>query len=66
MGGIALNPGGAAILNRNQHTARIRAIVRTRGMDDLLHIFNCSIITANGGCNTKGIRAFSDALDLLE
>ena len=33
---IALNLGGAAILDRDQHSASVGAIVRTRGMDDLL------------------------------
>ena len=34
---IALNPGRAAILNRDQDPASIGAIVRARGMDDLFH-----------------------------
>src|SRR5256885_5346915 len=34
---IALNPCSAPVLNRDQHAASIRAIVRTRRFDNLLH-----------------------------
>lgn len=34
---IALNPGGAAVLDRDQNSARVGTIVRTRGVDDFLH-----------------------------
>jgi hypothetical protein len=34
---IALDFGGAAIFHRDQHSASIGAIMRTRGMDNFLH-----------------------------
>ena len=34
---IPLNLRSSAVLDGNQHPARIRAIVRTRGMDNLFH-----------------------------
>ena len=37
MAGVALDPGGAAILHRDEHTARVRTIMRTRGVNDALH-----------------------------
>src|SRR5437660_5188198 len=42
---IALNLRRPPILNGDQHTASIGAVVRTRGMDDLLH--RASIIWEN-------------------
>jgi hypothetical protein len=35
--GIALNLGGTAILDRDQHTTGIRTIMRANGMDHILH-----------------------------
>ena len=34
---ITLNPRGAPVLDRNQHTTRIRTIMRAGGMNDFLH-----------------------------
>jgi hypothetical protein len=34
---VALNPGGSAVLYRDQNSARVGTIVRTRGVDDFLH-----------------------------
>ncbi len=34
---IALDFGGAPVFHRDQHTASIGTIMRTRGMDNLLH-----------------------------
>src|ERR1019366_10318113 len=34
--GIALDPGGAPVLHRDEHGASVGAIVRTRGVDHLL------------------------------
>src|ERR1035438_7933465 len=36
--GITLNPGGASILDSDQHAACVRAIVRACGVDDALHL----------------------------
>ncbi len=36
--GIALNFGGAAVLDGDQYAAGIRAIVRAGGMNDALHL----------------------------
>src|SRR5271156_4821953 len=35
--GIALNSGRATVFDRDQHAARVRAVVRTGGVDDALH-----------------------------
>jgi hypothetical protein len=37
MCGIALDPGGSPVLNGDQHSTSIRAIVRAGGMNDFLH-----------------------------
>src|ERR1700727_1199872 len=63
---IPLDLRGAATLYGDQHSASVGAVVGTRGMDHLFHIFTVSIIEANGGCSTKGIGAASDALILSE
>jgi len=34
---ITLYPRGAVILDRNQNTASVRTVMRTRGVDNLLH-----------------------------
>jgi hypothetical protein len=34
---VALNPGGAAVLDRDQHSAGVGAVVRARGVDNFLH-----------------------------
>jgi hypothetical protein len=41
---VPLNLRGAATLYGDQHSASVGAIVRTRGMDHLFHIFSISII----------------------
>jgi len=53
---VPLNPRSAPIFHGDQHPASIGAVMWARGMDDLLHNFNLSIIRASGACNTKGIR----------
>ena len=35
---IALNPGSAPIVDSDQDAASVRAVVRTSGMDDALHL----------------------------
>src|ERR1039457_4377794 len=41
---IALNLRGPPVLDGDQHPASIRTVVRTSGMDDLLHRFDYTVL----------------------
>src|SRR5271169_4710400 len=59
---IPLNLRGPAVLDRDQHAASIRAIVRTRGMYNLFHrpsIIRCFLHYES--CKDGRIRPSSDA-----
>jgi hypothetical protein len=46
MVGVALNLRGSPIFDRDEHSASIGAIVRTRGMDNLLHdLFDYTVLS---------------------
>src|ERR1035437_818459 len=43
---IALNLRGPPVLDGDQHPASIRTVVRTSGMDDLLHRFDYTVLSS--------------------
>ena len=51
---VALNLSGPAVFHRDENAASVRAIVRTRGMDDLLHdSFDYRVLRENIGGGKK-------------
>src|SRR3984957_3193150 len=52
---IALNLGGPPVLHSDEQPGGIRTIVRTRGMDDLLHRFDYTLVITWAGMNENRI-----------